>query len=110
MKKILFLMLFLFVVSVSPVFAAYSSSQDITITDSNDSDFEVQLSSNVLLDYDAATGGLGYSVATYHTSGTRTYGSSSGDSTIFWYDGTAKTAETAPTGTNSADFSAWNEL
>lgn len=109
MKKIAFLTALMLAFSFGSVFAAtvasgaYSTDQDVTLEGSL-GDLNIKLSNNVFLYYETATGGLGYSVATYHSSGTRTYGSSSGDANIYWIDGTGSEAPTAPTGTASADF------
>ena len=50
---------------------------------------DIQLSKDVYMAYDGDTtaDGLGYVIGTSHSSGTRTYGSSSGDAKIFWMDG-----------------------
>lgn len=69
----------------------------------------VKLSKNVKLSYKKQTTGLGYSVATYHTSGTKSYASSSGDSKIWAKDGEV-VQPAAPSGTASADFTGWTPL
>jgi len=70
----------------------------------------VKVSKGVSLAYDAADEGLGYSVGTYHSSGTKTFASSSGDSKIWFTDVTGDTIPDAPAGTDSADFSSWKPL
>ena len=56
--------------------------------------------------YPDTTAGQGYIAGTFHTGGDRTYGSSSGDTNIFYHDGTGATLPTTvPTGTGTADFS-----
>ena len=119
MKKIAFLTALMMAFSCGLAFSedlasdgTYSTGQDLTIL-GTDGDLTLKLSNNVLLSYKkSATGGLGYSVASYHTSGTRTYGSSSGDANIFWAEGTAIDPPTAPTGTESANFvnTTWTAL
>ncbi|TYO99943.1 hypothetical protein EDC39_101103 [Geothermobacter ehrlichii] len=111
MKKIALLAALMMVFSTGFAMAATWKSGDFALTDTNDDDLTIKLSNNVSLNYDAATNGLGYSVATYHSSGTRTFASSSGDAQIFWYDGTQQDPPSAPTGTASAAFdSNWNAL
>lgn len=108
MKKFtIFTFLFLFFTS-GIAFAAYDSGE-VTLAD-DAGDIVLKLSNNVNLDYAADTDGLGYAVATYHDSGTRTYGSSSGDANIYWIEGTGEAAPDAPSGTDSADFSEWTAL
>ena len=70
----------------------------------------VKLSKNVLLGYQAETTGLGYAIGTYHSSGTKSFASSSGDSKIWTSDATGATLPDAPAGTDSADFSDWDAL
>jgi hypothetical protein len=109
MKKISLLTLVVFVLVVSVASATYQTGT-VTLT-GNDADLDIDLSNNVSLDYAAvADDGLGYALVTYHSSGTRTYGSSSGDSGVFWQDNTAVAAPTAPSGTASADFGSWTEM
>lgn len=116
MKKIAIFTALMLALSFSSVFAAtYSTATDNGVVDledtvNTDNPLTLKMSNNVLVQYDAAASGLGYSIAAYHTSGTRTFGSSSGDASIFWFDGTAEDAPTAPTGTESADFSTWTAL
>jgi hypothetical protein len=64
-----------------------------------------KLSTNVLLAYKSETNNTGYTVGAYHSSGTRTYASSSGDATIWVANTTAHAIPAAPVGTASADFS-----
>ena len=63
-----------------------------------------KLSTNVQVVYDASTDNSGYSAGTYHSKGTRSFASSSGDAAIWAATGTAVTIPAAPTGTASADF------
>lgn len=69
----------------------------------------VKTSKNVYVEYTggATSSGKNYSyvLGTYHGSGTKTYGSSSGDTKIFSAEGTAKTLPSAPAdSSSSADF------
>lgn len=106
MKKIAILALVLMGLSVSSAFAAYSGSPKVC--GSTDT-LTVQLSNNVSMEYSAATNGLGYVVGAYHSSGTKTFGTSSGDAKIFYTDTTGATLPSAPTGTASAAFT-WTAL
>ncbi|ORJ59126.1 hypothetical protein [Geothermobacter hydrogeniphilus] len=120
MKKVLILLAILSLASASTGFAAYTSGTNGSVTLANsipsgsaDPALTVQLSNNVQLNYLAdTTAGLGYILSTYHASGNRTYGSSSGDASIYWADGTQATGlpTTVPTGTGTADFSSWKAL
>ena len=114
MKKITILTILLFVLSSVSAFAAYSNgtSGDGVVTLGSTVTLVVKLSSKVSIDYDAETAGLAYAIATYHSSGVRTYGSSSGDAKIYYQDATAVAAPTAPTTADgTADFSGdWTAL
>lgn len=73
----------------------------------------VKSSKGVMIGYKAdTTAGLGYVLGSYHTSGTQTYATSSGDTKIFKQDGTgaAVSGMAVPTGSNSADFSSWTAM
>ncbi len=112
MKKIVMMTLLLFAVSAGSALAAFEAgANDGSLALGTTGPATVKLSKNVKLDYIAETDGLGYIVGTTHTSGTKTYGSSSGDSKIWSIDG-VETAlpTTAPSGTASADFSGWTAL
>lgn len=111
MKKITILALVLIAFSSTSVFA-WDAGTNGEATVGTDVTAKVKLSKSVSIDYaaDTTTDGLGYAVATYHSSGTKTFGSSSGDSAIWVFEGTGEAAPDAPTGTDSADFSGWNSL
>lgn len=68
-------------------------------------------SKNVYAQYKAG-GGLDYTIATYHFSGNKTYGSSSYDQKIFTWASKAKAPEDAPgNGTEDPGFGAsWTSL
>jgi len=79
----------------------------------------VKPSKNVTVTYNPSTatvpsgnGALAYSIASYHASGSKSYGSSSGDTKIFATDGTGSTGVTSPeTAGASANFgSGWTAL
>ena len=73
----------------------------------------LKLSANVSVEYKANTTtapNLGYSLATSHSSGSKTYASSSGDTRIFFKDVTASSAPAAPAAGASADFSGWTAM
>lgn len=64
-------------------------------------------SKGVKLNYLGSSDGTGYIIAGSHTSGTKSYGSSSGDTRIYIADGSeAGIPTTAPVGTASADWGA----
>lgn len=110
MKKVAFIVSALVFLMAGAAFADYEAGPK---TLGSTETLVVQLSNSVQMDYiaDTTTNGLGYIVGASHTSGTRSYGSSSGDSSIFWIDGVKKALPTTvPTGTGSADFSSWDAL
>lgn len=114
MKKVFLLLVISLLAFSSVSFAAYKAGV-VTLahsagTVSEKAGLKIELSNKVSLSYDGIVGGLGYSIAAYHASGTRTFGSTSGDAKIFWIDGTGTAAVTAPSGTASGDFSSWTAL
>ena len=121
MKKILILALVLVTIPAVSAFAATKVGSEATdgvyTVDAQTSapvtqKFTVQMSKNVQMFYTAPSGGTSYALTTYHTSGTRTYGSSSGDSRIYYAEGTNETCPDAPTGTASAAWTSgtWNAM
>jgi len=61
-----------------------------------------------MVQYVTDAAGQGYVLGAYHGSGTQTYGTSSGDTKIYKQDVTGVAVPTtAPTGSNTADFSSW---
>lgn len=107
MKKTAIFTVLLLVLSAGSVFAVVDGE---TIGGETDEALTMSLSNNVTLTYNEESSGLGYAVGTYHSSGTRTYAGSSGDSAIYWAEGTGATIPNAPTGTASANFSNWTSL
>lgn len=115
MKKIALFAALLLVFSSGAAFAWSSGTYDAgdtagTVTVGSTSTANVKVSKGVSLSYKSQTTGLGYSVATYHSSGTKTFASSSGDSKIWSQNTTAVAPPAAPSGTASAAFSGWTAL
>ena len=117
MKKIALLALLLLSFSAVSAFAWTAKtydpgSTDGTVTVGDTGPVAVKVSKGVSLAYDAeTTAGLGYSVGAYHSSGTKTFASSSGDSKIWFTDATGSDIPDAPSGTDSADFgTGWTAL
>ena len=70
----------------------------------------VKPSKNVSVQYTSSsvssgTGCVTYSISASHSSGTKSFGSSSGDTKIFMKDGTGAAPPAAPASGSSADFS-----
>jgi len=109
MKKIFALMLVLTVASASAAFAAATtvaaSTGAVAIGTAT-----VNTSKNVYIAYKSSANNDGYAVVTYHDKGTKTYGSSSGDSKVYEKANTGNACPDAPSGTASADFSTWSSL
>jgi len=109
MKKIFALMLILTVASASAAFAAATtvaaSTGAVAVGTTT-----VNTSKNVYVAYKSDTNNSGYAVVTYHDKGTKTYGSSSGDSKVYEKANTGNGCPDAPVGTASADFSSWTSL
>jgi len=115
MKKMVLLVVLILAVSVVPSMAEFlTPGQDgsLTVPASGTVTAILKLSKNVSAEYVTETNGLGYVVGTTHSSGTKTYASSSGDSKIFSIDGIGTAIPTAaPTGTLSAAFgTGWTAL
>ena len=114
MKKIALIAALLLFVTSGAAFAWSSGSFDDgdaagTVTVGSTQTADLKVSKGVSLAYEDSAG-LGYSVSTYHSSGTRTFASSSGDSKIWYQDATGVAPPDAPSGTDSADFSDWTAL
>jgi hypothetical protein len=113
MKQIVLILVLSLVVFSANAFAEYAAADSAgnlaigsTITGT------LKVSKGVSVDYAGdSTAGLGYVIGAYHSSGTRTFASSSGDAKIWYQDGTAVAIPTdVPVETESADFSAWTAL
>lgn len=61
-----------------------------TITSPNQT-FAFKPSSNVVFGYDVTATGISYSLGTFHTTGTRSYGTTSTDTNIYYFDNSAVT-------------------
>lgn len=111
MKKFIILMAAL-LMTASAAFAAYEAADAAGKTLGSTKTLVIKGSKGVSVDYAAdTTAGQGYVLGAYHASGTKSYGSSSGDTKIYFKDGTAQAIpSTVPTGSQSADFSSWTSL
>ena len=69
-----------------------------------------QLSSNVQMNYDSDATGLNYTIASYHNKGSRTYGSTSNDSKIYYTATTATAPVSIPASGVSGAFNSWIAL
>lgn len=107
-RLILITIIFVLALSIGIAFAAFQTGQytwgstvTLTFTPSN----------NVYIDYKNGTGGVSYTAGSYHQTGNRTFATSSGDTKIYYKDGTGVGIPAAPaSGSASADFSGWTEL
>lgn len=72
----------------------------------------LKLSANVKAQYTAhgTNPAQGYVLQAYHTSGSKTYGTSSGDTRLYFVDATGGLTVNAPAGGATADFSAWTAM
>jgi len=107
-KTILILIAFALAVSIGIAYATYTTGSNtwgstvtVTFTPSN----------NVYIDYSNGTNGISYTAGSYHQTGSRTFATSSGDTKIYYQDGTGKNIPNAPAdSSSSADFSGWTAL
>ncbi|MEM4711331.1 MAG: hypothetical protein QXL18_05275 [Candidatus Woesearchaeota archaeon] len=68
-------------------------------------------SNNVYIDYANGTNGISYVAGSYHIKGSRTFGTSSGDTKIYYKEQTGASIPAAPaTNTATANFSGWTAL
>lgn len=68
-------------------------------------------SNNVYIDYASGSNGISYVAGSYHIKGSRTFGTSSGDTKIYYKEQTAASIPAAPaTNTATANFSGWTAL
>lgn len=114
MKKIAILVVVGLVLSAGAAFAACQMSGTTFGCAANSTAgipaWTVNLSKSVTLDYEQNSSGLSYALSSWHTSGDKTYGSSSGDTKIFVNNATGVGAPTAPAVGSTADFSGWIAL
>ncbi len=108
MKKVLVLSIMIILIVASTSFAAYETGTK-TLGSTDTTTFTT--SNNVYIDYTAGTNGVSYVAGSYHQTGTRTFGTSSGDTRIYWRDGTGQTLPSAPTtSSGTANWTGWNAL
>jgi hypothetical protein len=81
----------------STTFTTGDATGAVALGNANSPAFSFRVSSNVGVNYAAAADGSTYSVATSHSKGTKTYGSSSADTRIYMADGTNVSGMDAPT-------------
>ena len=116
MKKALILAIFSVVLVSSQAMAEFvkgdaSGAVEIGSTQK----LTLKLSKDVAVEYLGSTTsgeeGLGYVIGASHSSGTRTFASSSGDAKIWYKDGiNTAIPTTVPIETESANFSGWTAL
>lgn len=108
MKRIIFLIFAMSCLIAAPVLAATGA---VTLGSTTGHTKAFKTSKNVDIDYNSGTNGISYSVAAYHSKGAKTFASCSGAQVIYYQNGTAKSAPTAPTtANNTSDFSAWTAM
>lgn len=123
MKKTSVIFALAFMLSAANAFAAWLTPDNtgtITITASNvgaNVVFNTKVSANVYVDYkNDSAGGTFYTLATYHASGTKSYGSGSGDSRIYMKENggvnsaTGITPAPAVTAAAIADWAGWTAV
>ena len=120
MKKILMILTAAAIMaSATTIFAADAVYTDTNTTDSTltvgtaPNTLVFKLSKNVLMAYNVFADSTGYAISAYHNKGTKTFGSSSGDSKIFENSATKVDPPAAPQGTASAAFTSadgWSAL
>ena len=108
MKKLTITILaVLFMLALSTAAFAYGPPGEAT-TLGGTSTTSFTPSNNVAIGYTAGAVGISYSSGAYHTSGNRTFGTSSGDTKIYYQSNTAVAVPAAPPAVGStADFSGW---
>ncbi len=103
MKKTILTILSVLIASTSAFAAATVGDASNGLTIGSTATTVVKGSKGVTVSYDGVA--QGYILGAWHTSGTQTFGTSSGDTKIFKADGTAVTLPTTiPTGSASATF------
>jgi uncharacterized protein YxeA len=109
-KTILFLLAITCVASTA--FAAYQSIENgASIGSTSTTTIKGSKGVQAIYNADTTTSGQGYTIGVYHSSGTQTYATSSGDTKIYKQDVTGATpTTTVPTGSNTADFSGWTSM
>jgi len=98
------------VLAAGTAFAGTTTFNDTTTTVGTPA-ASVKVSKNVQIKYTPEDTGLTYSMTSFHTSGTKSYGTSSGDTKIFMKDSTSiESPPAAPAAGASADFSSWTAM
>ncbi|HEY5974969.1 MAG TPA: hypothetical protein VIU41_09515 [Geobacteraceae bacterium] len=123
MKKISAILALALTLSAANAFAAWLTPDNtgtVTVTASNVGAgvvFSTKVSANVFVDYKVdTTGGTFYTLATYHASGTKSYGSGSGDSRIYMKENggvnsaSGITPAAAVTAAAVADWAGWTAV
>lgn len=116
MKKMIMLSIMALLLACGSAFAdgSYAPSSGGTLTLGSTVTVVVKPSANVYTYYQSGgTDGIAYVLSTYHNKGTRSFGTSSGDSKIFYIDTTATNPPSAPTTADgTAEYSAdgWSPL
>ena len=122
MKKISAILALALTLSAANAFAWLTPDQtgSVTIdagTVATNMTFKVKVSANVFVDYkNDSAGGTYYTLATYHASGTKSYGSGSGDSRIYMFENggvnsaTGITPAAAVTAAAVADWAGWTAV
>jgi len=95
--------------AVGSAFAADKSFTDAGTDTAGTPSMGIKPSKNVTVYYKpstttSGTGVISYSVSAYHSSGTKSFASSSGDTKIFMADGIGSAPPTAPAAGSSAAF------
>lgn len=109
MKKLMLVIaLAVTMISAGVAFAWSTPGTELTMGSTVSSIFKP--STNVSMEYTGEAAGLGYIAGAYNSSGTKSYGASSGDTKIWVVDGTSGTLpSTAPAGTASVTWgSGWS--
>lgn len=114
MKKLAILIAVMMLVPAA-AFAAVAGSQTGTVytvaANGSNPAWSVSLSKSVSLTYDAEAAGLAFAAKTVHSSGDKSFGSSSGDTKIYNINNTAATCPTAPADAlSTANFGGWTAL
>ncbi len=110
MKKLLIIMVTMSLLAVAAI-AFASGFATGTQTLGSTTTMVFTSSNHVYVQYLNGTNGISYSIASYHQTGSRTYATSSGDSKIWYQDGTAIAPTTAgATASTSIYASPWKSL
>lgn len=113
-NKILAMVLVLSMAAVGSAYAANGTIVNFndTTTTVGTPSATVKVSKNVTVRYIPEAAGLTYSMSSFHTSGTKTYATTSGDTKIFMQDSTSIVAppDAPASGASGAFTSGWTSL